>query len=44
MARKGKRTAKKQEVLLKLGVERKQGYLYYIDQNGDVAQSKMARG
>lgn len=30
--------------VLKCGVERKPGYLYYIDKKGNVAEAKMARG
>ncbi len=26
------------------GVQKEKGYLYYLDKNGDVARSKMARG
>jgi len=26
------------------GVKKEKGYLYYLDKNGDVARSKMARG
>ena len=26
------------------GVSKEKGYLYYLDKNGDVARSKMARG
>ncbi len=28
----------------KVGVEKKSGYLYYVDKEGDVAEVKMARG
>ena len=28
----------------KTGVSKEKGYLYYLDKNGDVARSKMARG
>jgi hypothetical protein len=28
----------------KVGIEKKKGYLYYLDKNGDVSRSKMARG
>jgi hypothetical protein len=44
MARGGKKSRKKPEVLVKAGVRREEGYLYYIDKQGDVARSKMARG
>lgn len=30
--------------LLKLGIKRQKGYLYYIDKRGDVSCAKMARG
>lgn len=30
--------------LIKLGIKRKKGYLYYIDKKGDVSCAKMARG
>lgn len=30
--------------LVKLGIKRKEGYLYYIDKNGDVSCVKMKRG
>lgn len=32
------------EKLVKLGVKRQAGFLYYIDKQGDVACAKMARG
>ncbi len=32
------------EKVQKCGVERMQGYLYYIDKQGDVSRAKMARG
>lgn len=32
------------EKVSKLGVKREEGYLYYIDKNGDVSRVKMARG
>ena len=28
----------------KAGVEKKSGYLYYVDKDGDIAEVKMARG
>lgn len=28
----------------KVGIKREEGYLYYIDKDGDVARVKMARG
>lgn len=33
----------KQKVM-KCGIKRKKGYLYYIDKRGNVAEAKMARG
>ena len=30
--------------LVKLGIKRQKGYLYYIDKHGDVSCAKMARG
>ena len=30
--------------VVKLGIKRKKGYLYYIDKKGDVSCAKMARG
>jgi len=30
--------------LVKLGIKRQKGYLYYIDKKGDVSAAKMARG
>ena len=44
MARAGKKTSKKQEVLHKCGIKRKSGYLYFIDKKGNAAMAKMARG
>ncbi|MBW2995053.1 hypothetical protein KY312_01770 [Candidatus Woesearchaeota archaeon] len=32
------------EVLVKCGVKREPGYLYFIDKKGNVARAKMARG
>lgn len=32
------------EKLVKLGIKRQKGYLYYIDKKGDVSAAKMARG
>jgi len=32
------------EKVMKLGIKRKKGYLYYIDKKGDVSCAKMARG
>jgi hypothetical protein len=30
--------------IAKIGVKRAQGYLYFIDKQGDVSRAKMARG
>jgi hypothetical protein len=30
--------------VLKCGVKKEAGYLYFIDKDGDIARSKMARG
>lgn len=30
--------------LVKLGIKRQKGYLYYVDKQGDVSCAKMARG
>ena len=30
--------------IVKLGIKREKGYLYYIDKHGDVSCAKMARG
>ena len=30
--------------IMKLGIKREKGYLYYIDKKGDVSCAKMARG
>ena len=32
------------EKVEKTGVDKKSGYLYYLDKNGDVSRTKMARG
>ena len=32
------------EKVMKCGVERTTGFLYYIDKQGDVSRAKMARG
>ena len=32
------------EVLVKTGVKRESGYLYFVDKKGNVARAKMARG
>ena len=32
------------EKMNKCSVKKEKGYLYYLDKNGDVARSKMARG
>ena len=30
--------------VMKLGIKRQKGYLYYVDKKGDVSCAKMARG
>lgn len=30
--------------LVKCGIKKKKGYLYYIDKRGDISMAKMARG
>lgn len=32
------------EKVAKAGVKREEGYLYYVDKQGDVSRAKMARG
>jgi len=32
------------EKVAKAGVRREQGYLYFVDKQGDVSRAKMARG
>lgn len=32
------------EKLVKVGIKREKGYLYYVDKQGDVSCAKMARG
>ncbi len=32
------------EKVMKCGVKRETGYLYFIDKDGDISRSKMARG
>ena len=32
------------EKVVKCGVKKEKGYLYYLDKNGDLARSRMARG
>ena len=44
MARAGKKTSKKQEVMHKCGIKRKSGYLYFLDKKGNVSMAKMAKG
>jgi hypothetical protein len=43
MARTGKKTSKKQEVVHACGIKREDGYLYFIDKKGNAARAKMAR-
>ncbi len=38
------RRIKMAEKLQKVGIQRAEGYLYYIDKQGDVSRAKMARG
>lgn len=33
-----------QKVVMKCGVKRETGYLYFIDKDGDISRSKMSRG
>ena len=44
MARAGKKTSKKQDVVAKVGIKRKSGFLYFIDKKGNVCEAKMQRG
>lgn len=32
------------EKVAKVGVKKEQGYLYFVDKNGDISRAKMARG
>ena len=32
------------EKVLKCGIKKKPGYLYFIDKKGDISRAKMARG
>ena len=32
------------EKVAKVGVKKESGYLYYVDNDGDVSRAKMARG
>ena len=32
------------EKVMKLGIKRKKGYLYFIDKKGDISCAKMVRG
>ena len=32
------------EKVLKCGIKKKAGYLYFIDKKGDISRAKMARG
>ncbi|MDD5628008.1 MAG: hypothetical protein PHU21_03010 [Elusimicrobia bacterium] len=36
--------AKKSEKVVKADVKREKGFLYFIDKQGDIARTKMARG
>lgn len=43
MARAGQKTKKKNEKVSKTGIKREAGYMYFMDKDGDVARTKMAR-
>lgn len=32
------------EKVVKVGLKRQEGFLYYIDKDGDISRTKMARG
>lgn len=32
------------EKVMKCGIKKKKGYLYFIDKRGDISRAKMARG
>ena len=32
------------EKVMKCGIEKEPGYLYFVDKDGDVSRAKMARG
>src|SRR3989344_2052296 len=44
MARRGRKSSKRQELIAKLGIKRKEGNLDFVDKDGDVSQARMARG
>ncbi len=45
MSRAGRTTSKpKQEVVAETDMERKKGFLYFLDSDGDIACKEMARG
>ena len=44
MARAGKKSSKKQEIMHNCAIKRKPGYLYFMDKKGNVSMAKMARG
>lgn len=44
MARGKKKGKAKIQVVEKVGVKKKKGYLYFIDKQGDVSMAKMVRG
>ena len=44
MARGKKKSKGKIQVVAKVGVKKKTGYLYFIDKKGDISRAKMARG
>ena len=33
-----------QEKIMKCGIDREKGYLYFVDKDGDVSRAKMNRG
>ena len=39
-----RRSLKMAEKVLKVGMDREDGFLYYIDKDGDIARVQMARG
>ncbi len=43
MARGGQKGGRPEKIK-KLGVKRQEGYLYFIDKQGDVSRAKMVRG
>ena len=43
VAEKKKTKKQKPQVVVKCGIKRESGFLYFIDKQGDVAKAKMAR-